>query len=300
MNAGLLAGGLFWAIGIAAQAQRPAQILELQNTAGLRIAVDTADSGPALILYVPDGPESERTSKILMPEHVTVRAHGQSEQTHLYVFRPGLHGEPANWVKLGNGLQYAHDFGPVRFTARATLTDDGIVFRYSFANSSPADFDMATAVTDPRFQGVFHDPRLERTYVHHAGGFELLASETPERLTMPLTRWFPVRYHASFTAPVPIERVQHRDDGIAYYYKSRPVDVPMIATLSTDGQWVAASFARDPGNVWTNPELTCQHVDPERPLAHDSTTTFEVKILVFRGTLEDAVRKVRAQRQTLQ
>lgn len=46
-------------------------------------------------------------------------------------------------------------------------------------------------------------------------------------------------------------------------------------------------------------ELTCQHVDPERPLAHDAHAVFEVKILIFKGFLEDALRKVLAQRQVL-
>jgi hypothetical protein len=76
---------------------------------------------------------------------------------------------------------------------------------------------------------------------------------------MPRGTWFPARYHASYTAPVPARRIQHRDDGITWYYKSRLVDIPMIATLSADRQWIAVSFARDPGNVWTNPERTCQH-----------------------------------------
>jgi hypothetical protein len=99
--------------------------------------------------------------------------------------------------------------------------------------------------------------------------------------------------------PVPTERVQHRDDGITYRYKSRPVDVPMLATLSTDRTWVAASFARDPRNVWSNPELTCQHVDPERSLPRDAHTVYEVKVLIFKGSLEDALRKVLAQREAL-
>lgn len=175
---------------------------------------------------------------------------------------------------------------------------DGILFHYEFVNHSAVDYDMATAVTDPRFRGVFYDPRLERTYVHHKDGFELLASETPARLTMSLKEWFPSRYLAQFTAPIPAERIQH-SEGIAYYYKSRPVDVPMIATLSNDRAWVAASFARNPGNVWTNPELTCQHVDPEVPLPKGASAAYEVKILFLKGSLEDALRSVKAQRNTL-
>lgn len=275
------------------------QTLEISNPSRLRIAVDADDSNPALSVVAPDGPGNERNFKILFPEHVTVRAHGQSEPKHLYIFRPGRQGNSPKWAKVGNALEYASEFGEIHFVARASLVDDGIVFRYEFANHSAIDYDMVTAITDPRFHTIFYDPRLERTYVHHRGGFDLLASETPARLTMPLEDWFPVRYLASYTAPVPAKLIQHRDDGITYYYKSRPVDVPMIATLSADHIWVAASFARNPGNVWSNPELTCQHVDPERPLPHDSRAAYEVKILIFKGSLEDALGKVLAQREAL-
>jgi hypothetical protein len=275
------------------------QMLEIRNSSGLRVSVETGDRNPALTVFVPDGPEDERNSKILFPEHVTVRAHGQKEQDHLYIFRPGSQGYSPEWTNAGDALEYARDFGGIHFIARATLMDDGILFRYEFANHSAIDYDMATAITDFRFHGVFYDPRLERTYIHHKDGFDLLASETPERLTMPLKSWFPVRYLASYTAPVPADRVQHRADGITYYYKSRPVDVPMVATLSADGTWVAASLARNPGNVWSNPELTCQHVDPEVPLQHDTRAVYEVKILIFKGSLSDALRKVIAQRKAL-
>ena len=264
------------------------------------MSVDRADRDPALILVVPDGPVDARSSKILFPEHVTVRAHGQREQEHLYTFRGGTQGYSPAWKQTENALEYAQDFGHIHFFARATLVEDGIVFHYEFTNHSGVDYDMVTAITDPRFHGVFYDPRLQRTYVHHQEGFDLLASETPARLTIPLRNWFPARYLASFTVPVPKERVQRRDDGITYYYKSRSVDAPMIATLSQDRTWVAASFARDPGNVWSNPELTCQHVDPDVPLPHNGRAGYEVKLLIFKGSLEDALRKVLAQRNQLE
>ena len=44
-------------------------------------------------------------------------------------------------------------------------------------------YDLVWAIVDPRLTSVFHDVRLERTYVHHADSFDLLASETPNRLT---------------------------------------------------------------------------------------------------------------------
>jgi len=159
-------------------------------------------------------------------------------------------------------------------------------------------YDLIWAPIDPRLTSVFHDVRLERTYVHHAGGFDLLASETPSRLTMPLDQWLPARYLASFTWPIPSRRVDHRD-GITYYNKSRAVDEPLIATLSMDGKWVVASFTRSVGNVWSNPELTCQHVDPETALAPGQQAILEVKILIFRGSLDQVLHKVIAQRSSL-
>lgn len=99
---------------------------------------------------------------------------------------------------------------------------------------------------------------------------------------------------------MPAQLVEHRSDGITYYNKSRPVDEPMVATLSADRKWVVASFTRTTGNVWSNPELTCQHVDPETSVVADGNATTEVKILVFKGTLDEALSKVRTQRNRLQ
>ena len=116
---------------------------------------------------------------------------------------------------------------------------------------------------------------------------------------MPLNQWLPSRYLVSFTWPVPTQRVEHRDDGITYYNKSRPVDEPMIATVSSDRQWVVASVSKTTGNVWSNPELTCQHVDPTRPLPAGQNTKLEIKMLVLRGSLDDALTKVKEQRSSL-
>jgi hypothetical protein len=67
---------------------------------------------------------------------ITVRAHGQSEQKHLYIFHPGRQGDSPQWTKVGNVLEYASDFAEIHFVARASIVDDGIVFRYEFGNRS--------------------------------------------------------------------------------------------------------------------------------------------------------------------
>lgn len=55
---------------------------------------------------------------------------------------------------------------------------------------------------------------------------------------------------------------------------------------------VVASFIRTTGNVWSNPELTCQHVDPETSVAVGQKAVIEINLLIFKGTLDDALRKV--------
>jgi hypothetical protein len=176
---------------------------------------------------------------------------------------------------------------------------DGVRFRYQFSNQTTDVYDMVTAVTDPRLTSLFFDRRLERTFVHHADGFDLLASETPSRLTAPLSEWLPVRYLASFRWPIPAQRTERRADGVTCIYKSRSVDEPFVVTQSSDGAWVVASFAREAGNVWSNPALTCQPVDPQTSLGARQTTTLEIKMLVLRASLDDALRIAREQRPSL-
>lgn len=271
----------------------------IRNADGLRLVV-ADQKAPTLRVILPGAPDNDRSIEVIFPEHVTARLHGDTEAEHLYLSSSPPANRPT-WHQRGSSLEYEMDLkGEIHFFARAMLQDDGVLFHYEFTNGSQKDYEMIYAVTDPRLTGIFHDVRLERTYVHQKQGFDLLASETPSRLTMPMNQWLPSRYLASYTWPVPQQRVEHRDDGITYYNKSQAVDEPMVATLSTDRKWVVASFSRTTGNVWSNPELTCQHVDPVTPLAAGGKAIVEVKLLVFKGTLEDAHRKERDQRESLQ
>jgi hypothetical protein len=261
--------------------------------------VSVENNNPLLRVILPGHPESDSTIQIQFPEHVTALRRGGTVAEQLYVFRPGRSGERPAWRHIGRSLEYERDLGTgIHLLARATLKEDGVRFQYEFTNRSPESYAMIYAVTDPRLTSIFHDPRLERTFVHHPDGFDLLASETPRRLTLPLNEWLPARYLASFTWPVAARRVEQRD-GITYYNKSRAVDEPFIATRSTDGTWVVASFARETGNVWSNPALTCQHVDPQTPLGPNQRATLEIKMLILRGSLDDALRRARAQRPLL-
>ena len=139
---------------------------------------------------------------------------------------------------------------------------------------------------------LFSDTLLQRTYVHHSNGFDLLASETPERLTMSLQKWLPCRYLVSYTWPIPSKRIEKDEDSITRYYKSRKTDKPFIATLSHDKAWIAATYTKETGNLWTNPERTCHHADPAVTINAGQTKSFELKTFIVKGNLEQLLKIV--------
>jgi hypothetical protein len=261
----------------------------IRNSVGMQLRVAEENTQPTLRIVLPGHPTSDRAIEVIFPEHVTVRPRGSTDASQIYLFQPGQYGERPLWRQSERALEYEKNLpGAVHMLARATLEEDGVRFHFRLRNQSDKTYDLIWAPIDPRLTSVFHDVRLERTYVHHADGFDLLASETPSRLRMPLKEWLPSRYLASFTWPIPSQHVERRD-GITYYNKSRAVDAPFIATLSQDGRWVVASFTRNTGNVWSNPELTCQHVDPQAAVSPGEEAILETKILVVRGSSLNAV-----------
>jgi hypothetical protein len=271
----------------------------IRNSLGMQLKVIEENTQPTLRIVLPGHPPSDRSIEVLFPEHVTVRQRGSADGKQLYMFQPGQNGERPLWRRSERSLEYERNLpGPIHMLARATLDEDGVRFHFKLRNESDNTYDLVWAIVDPRLTSIFHDVRLERTYVHHADGFDLLASETPSRLTMPLNQWLPARYLASFTWPIPSQLVERRD-GIAHYNKSRAVDAPFIATLSQDGHWLVASFTRNTGNVWSNPELTCQHVDPQAALSPGEEAILESKILVVPGSLDDVFRMAIQQRESL-
>ena len=271
----------------------------VDTSRGLRLLVVEENTLPTLKILLPGEPDSSEGIVVIFPEHVTVRERGKTEAEHLYLWQPGHQGKRPAWRRVGQSLEYEMDLkNHVHLHARATLESDGVRFHYDLVSRSDVDYEMVVAITDPRlYSAFFHDMRLERTYVHHREGFDLLASETPGRLTMPEREWLPCRYRVPFTWPVEPNRVEKKEDGITWYNKSRQVDQPFIATVSQDGKWIAATCTGESGNVWTNPGLTCQHADPSTSLPAGGTASLEVKTFVFQGMLEEALQKVKQHRK---
>jgi hypothetical protein len=281
-------------------AEIPPKLVPVRNDAGVRLSVDEQNDLPALRIAVSSAQDSDLW--VLFPEHVTVVERGKTESQQLYMFRGGRQPRSTQWRRSGQSLEYRTEFQPgIRMIANARLDDDGVRYRYQFTNVSRFDYDMVQAVTDPRMiSPYFRDVRLERTYVHHADGFDLLAAETASRLSMTLGEWLPNRYRVPYTWPIDSQRIIRQVDGVTWYNKSRPVDEPLLATQSTDGQWTIATFSYDPGNLWVNPELTCQHADPRVSLRRGETRSYELKTLILRGSLETVLAKARQQRSRLQ
>ena len=65
------------------------------------------------------------------------------------------------------------------------------------------------------------------------------------------------------------------------------MDSSIIATVSHDQQWVAATYTNETGNVWTNPERTCHHVDPVTTVRPGQMARLWLKTVIIKGSLDE-------------
>jgi len=211
---------------------------------------------------------------------------------HLYLESRGTLNKMTlpSWKIEGRSFTYETVLNDsVKMRAKAQLDAYGVRYSYTFINNSSVSYQKIQAVTCIKLYSAFSDTLLERTYVHHSDGFDLLASETPERLTMPLNKWLPCRYLVSCDWPVATKRIEKDEDSITRYNKSRKADIPIILTLSHDKKWVAATYTNKTGNLWTNPERSCHHVDPSTALNSNETKTLTLKTYLYAGSLEQVL-----------
>jgi hypothetical protein len=201
------------------------------------------------------------------------------------------------WSRDGNALCYRMPTpSGATLSARAALDDEGVTIEYTFVNPDNIAYAEAEAPTCIKLYRPFTDVFLERTYVHHADGLDLLASETPGRLDENAEEWLPCRYIARCPNSVvaPPARVERGADGITRYHKLRMTDAPFLATVSDPAGWVAATHSLDSPDVWTNPARTCHHADPEVALGANASARLALKLYVLRGGVRDAWTRVAA------
>lgn len=271
--------------------QAQSELFITQST-GLKVIVVRKDF-PLIKILLPDQSFSERGIEIEFPEHVTGLNEKTNKVEHLYLVtnRNTNKGILPTWRVDGNALIYETEFDSmIRMIATAHLESDGLRYTYKFINHSNVSYRNFQAVTCVKLYSFFSDTLLQRTYVHHSDGFDLMASETPERLTMPLQKWLPCRYLVSYNWPVAPRRIEKGEDSITRYNKSRKADKPFIATYSHDKTWIAATCTKETGNLWTNPERSCQHTDPSISLKAGQTKSLELKTFVIRDNLEQLLK----------
>jgi hypothetical protein len=262
----------------------------LTNDMGVRLAPAGDATRPTLAITLPG--QQAPAVVIEAPEHAWGRRAGGPEQEWFYRLY-ATDAPPIRWTTKGKALEYAVSLGPIRLQCRATLHSDGVGLAYALVNATDGGFERVMAATCVKLYRPFTDVFLERTYVHHAGGLDLLASETPARLAMNAEEWLPCRYIARCEgAPLPPDQrlVRERDGtrSLARYTKGRVADAPFLATVAQDGGWVAATHTLHASSVFTNPARTCHHADPIAPLPARGTADLTLRLYLLRGTVAEA------------
>jgi hypothetical protein len=292
-----------WAASRDARAQAAGERLVV-NAAGIRMAPFGDQSVPALTVWLP-GIEVPAVV-VEMPEHAWHKRTKAGDPEWFYRrYTNDQHMQAiAEWTRDGDTLAYRMTV-PSGFALNATasLDDDGVTIAYEVRNPESQAYAEVQAITCIKLYRPFTDIFfLERTYVHHSDGLDLLASETPQRLRENAEEWLPCRYIArcpGATGPVP-KPMERRSDGITYYYKQRLTDASFLATESFPRGWVAATHALSSPDVWTNPARTCQHADSGTPLDANGSARLSVKLYLVRGSVQDAWTRIAARERSHQ
>ena len=277
----------------------PTPFGSVRNSVGMQLRVAEENTYPTLRIVLPSHPTSDRAIEVIFPEHLTVRRRGNTDANQLFLFQPGQSGDRPLWRRSGRSLEYERNLpGVVHMLARATLEEDGVRFHFRLSNQSDVTYDLIWAPIDSRLTSVFHDVRLERTYVHHVRWFRSARFGNTE----------PLDDAAQSMVACPVPRLVHLADTVAAGRTSRRYHVLQQVASSRRavhrhafpgrslGGW---SFTRNTGNVWSNPELTCQHVDPQAALSPGEEAILETKLLVVRGSLDDVFKMAMRQRDSL-
>ena len=264
----------------------------LRNHNGVTVRRIGDPDRPTLAVSLPESPDAN-AAVIELPEHAWRRTERGADQAwfyKMYTADDRLKGK-VTWRREERAFRYDMRT-PSGFTlaGAAVLLDDGLLISYQIGNPEERPFAELQAPTCIKLYRPFTDVFLERTFVHHSDGLDLLASETPERLRKNAEEWLPCRYIA-VCAPgkvAPENRIERDADGITRYRKLRSVDAPFIATASNPSGWVAATHSLDADSVWTNPARTCHHADPNTALPPRGTARLALKLYLLRGGVQEA------------
>jgi SH3-like domain-containing protein len=272
-----------------ALAQVPVGRFVVASGSGLRMERHGDPQRPAVSLFLP---ETKYPSAIIeMPEHAWRKEKADGEQAwfyKMYTSDRALRGD-VTWLNEGSTLSFSMKT-PSGFVlnTKASLEVDGIAITHEVISNSVPQLAAVEATTCVKLYRPFTDVFLERTYVHHPEGLELIASETADRFEKNAEEWLPCRYIARVgkNAPPGAYRAE-RVDGVTKYFKSRAADAAFLATESHPGGWTAATHAVNCESVFTNPARTCHHADPRALAITDGRAVLQLKVYVLKGTPND-------------
>lgn len=274
----------------AAQGQVNPDRLAVTSSSGLRLERYGDPQRPTIALFLPH--LKDPSAVIEMPEHAWRKKTLTAEQSwfyKMYTSDPNLKGD-VNWGKDGDTISFAMKTpSGIGLNTKASLDTDGVAITHEVAGGTETTWAAVEATTCVKLYRPFIDVFLERTYVHHPEGLELIASETPDRLAKNAEDWLPCRYIVSCDkkAPPPAKRIE-RLEGVTRYFKSRAADMAFIATESQPTGWIAATHSVDCSSIFTNPARTCHHADPRAESIRDGRALLRLKVYMFKGTLRDS------------
>jgi len=284
---------LLAAAGAAIACGQPARNkLQITANSGLRIEQHGDTQLPAIAVFLPS--LAAPSAVIEMPEHAWRRVRADNSQSWFYKMYGANASErgKVSWTSTTDTLAFRMETpSGYKLNGNATLSDDKIAVNYEILSESERQIAAVQAVTCVRLYRPFTDVFLERTFVHEESGLQLIARDTPDRLTKNAEEWLPCRYIARVGSGTTAYRVESLE-GVTRYFRSRPADTPLIATESDPPGWTACTFSQRGESVFTNPARTCHHADPISLAVSDGRATHGVNVVMLRGTPADAWKRV--------
>jgi hypothetical protein len=263
---------------------------EILNALGCRVVLRSTDLLPVLDIFLP-GLEHHRSIVIEVPEHAWYRTAPSARQTWIVEQSPGTRPlapftweTHSTWAGCTVVLSSGFSIGVI-----IAVDDRSVDITYKLISTLPMAIYEARISTCVKLYRPFMDIFLERTFIHGTMGIDLLAAETPTRLNMNAEEWLPCRYIASSfpSSPLPSTARVSEEEHAVHYFRQGPADASFIATEATCSKWVAASYARTPSYIWTNPARTCHHLDWGVSLSETGIGEISQRLYILRGTAQD-------------
>lgn len=264
------------------------------SATGLRLEQHGNPQRPTVAVFLPEA--KDPSVVIEMPEHAWRKETETAEPLwfyKMYSSDPAFKGQ-VEWSLLDRALAFSMTTpSGYLLQTKAVLESDGVAISHEVSNGSVKQIAAVEAVTCVKLYRPFTDVFLDRTYIHHPEGLDLIASETQGRTNKNAEEWLPCRYIARVGKNAP--RREHRVekiDGVTKHFKSRAADAAFLATESNPGGWTAATFANDCDSIFTNPARTCHHADPVAKNISNGRATLRLKVYLLRGSASDAWQRV--------